>query len=80
MRHQILYSILRPLAALFVRLKFGYTYEVAKDLPDNYIVLSNHVTDYDPIFVGASFPKFMHFVASEHVARWNLASKLGFPI
>ena len=76
MRHQILYGILRPLAALFVRFKFGYTYEKAKNLPDNYIVLSNHTTDYDPIFVGASFPRFMHFVASEHVARWNLASKL----
>lgn len=76
MKHQLLYGILRPLAALFVRFKFGYTYEVAKNLPDNYIVLSNHTTDYDPIFVGASFPKFMHFVASEHVARWNLASKL----
>lgn len=76
MTHQILYGILRPLAALFLKFKFGYTYEVAKDLPDTYIVLSNHTTDYDPIFVGASFPKFMHFVASEHVARWKLASKL----
>lgn len=76
MKHQIIYGCLRPLVALFLKLKFGYTYEVAKNLPDTYIVLSNHTTDYDPIFVGVSFPKFMHFVASEHVARWKLASKL----
>lgn len=76
MRHQMIWSILRPPVALFLKFKFGYTYEVPKKLPDTYIVLSNHTTDYDPLFVALSFPKFMHFVASEHVARWKFLSKL----
>ena len=76
MRHQLIWSTLRPLAGVFLKHKFGYTYEVAKDLPDTYIVLSNHTTDYDPIFVAMSFSKFMHFVASEHVARWKFLSTL----
>ena len=65
MKHQIIWSILRPLVYPYLKIKFGYTYEKAKNLPETYIVLSNHTTDYDPIFVAMSFPKFMHFIASE---------------
>lgn len=76
MKQQIIWSILRPLVYPYLKIKFGYTYEKAKNLPETYIVLSNHTTDYDPIFVAMSFPKFMHFVASEHVARWKFLSTL----
>ena len=70
-RHVRFWNFARPLVMLYTKLKFGYTYEIAKDLPDNYIVLANHVTDFDPGFVACSFPKQMYFVASEHVARWK---------
>lgn len=70
-KHIFFYTLLRPFVILYLKLKFGYQYETARQLPDNYIVLSNHVTDYDPLFVGASFPKQMYFVASEHIARWK---------
>ena len=70
-KHTFFYTIIRPLAILFVKLKFGYTYEVAKNLPENYLVLSNHTTDYDLVFVAASFPRMMYFVGSEHIARWK---------
>lgn len=76
MKHQVIWSILRRLVYPYLKIKFGYTYEKAKDLPETYIVLSNHTTDFDPIFVAMSFPKFMHFVASEHVARWKFLSTL----
>lgn len=71
--HVFFYTILRPLVILFTKIKFGYTYEKAKDLPENYIVLSNHTTDFDMLFVGASFPRQMYFVGSEHISRWKLA-------
>ena len=71
-RHVRLYRIFRPLVALFMRIAFGYTYELARNLPKNYIVVSNHVTDFDMLGVTASFPKQMYFVASEHVARMKL--------
>jgi len=74
-RHILFYTILRPLVILFAKLRFGYTYEKAKNLPDNYIVMSNHATDYDMLFVTSSFPEQMYFVASEHVARWGILSK-----
>lgn len=74
-KHKFFYTLLRPLAALFVRIKFGYRYKVARELPENYIVLSNHTTDYDVIFVAASFPRMMYVVGSEHISRWPRAYK-----
>ncbi|MBR3988192.1 MAG: 1-acyl-sn-glycerol-3-phosphate acyltransferase [Clostridia bacterium] len=75
-RHKIVWNILRAPVGLFLRLKFGYKYEIAKDLPENYIVLSNHVTDWDPVFVGVSFKRNMYLVGSEHISRWKFAYKL----
>ena len=75
-RHNFLYRLLRPLVAIFLKCKFGYKYKKAKNLPKNYIVLSNHTTDFDPVFVATSFNRPMHFVASEHITRWKTAYKL----
>ncbi len=72
-KHSLIWRILRPLVAVFLRFRFGYTSCRAKNLPENYIVLSNHVTDYDPLFVGVSFRRQMYFVASDHISRWKHA-------
>jgi len=73
LRLPFFYTSLRPLVRVFLYIKFGYRCKVAEDLAGPYIVLSNHTTDFDPLFVGASFPKQMYFVASEHIARWKHA-------
>ena len=70
------HDLLRPVALLVVKCKLGYTYKKAKNLPENYIILSNHVTDYDPILVGLSFPDVLYYVASEHITRWGWIYKL----
>ncbi len=75
-KHRFFYRLLRPLVSLYLRLTFGYRYERAVNLPDNYIVLANHTTDYDPLLVAVAFSRPMAFVGSEHVARWGLASRL----
>ena len=75
-KHIFFYTLLRPLVILFLKIRFGYRFETVKNIPGNYIVLSNHATDYDPLFVGASFPKQMYYVASEHIARWKHFYKL----
>lgn len=75
-KHIVVYTLLRPLVSLFLRIKFGYRYKKAKNLPKTpYIVLSNHTTDFDPLFVGVSFKRQMYFVGSEHIARWKNAFK-----
>ncbi len=70
-KHSFFYGLLRPLVVLFAKIRFGYRYEKARNLPENYIVLSNHTTDYDLLFVAASFPRMMYFVGSEHISRWG---------
>ena len=74
-RHDWFYLLLRPLVALFLFFRFGYRYEKTNGLPGPTLILSNHVTDWDPLFVGASFSNPMYFVASEHIARWKNAFK-----
>ncbi len=69
-------ALLRPVGYTVAKLKFKYKYKKATDLPENYIVLSNHVTDFDPIFVGLSFKRQMYYVASEHITRWGWLYKV----
>lgn len=71
-RHLFFYTLLRPLVILFLKIRFKFRYEKAKDLPEKYIVLSNHATDYDMLLVASSFPRQMYFVGSEHIARWKI--------
>lgn len=75
-RHIFFYNLFLPPVKLFIKLRFGYKYTIPEKLPENYIVISNHTTDYDMLFVGASFKRQMYFVGSEHIARWGILSKL----
>jgi len=75
-RHAVIWKILHFPVQIFLHLRFGYTWERADQVPTNYLVVSNHVTDYDPLFVAASFPDPMYFVASEHISRWKTAYAL----
>lgn len=68
-RHRRLYRLLLYPVKLFCFLKFGLTSASAPKLTGPYIVISNHTTNYDPLFVGVGMKKHMYFVASEHVYR-----------
>lgn len=74
-RHKVLWKIVRFFVIIFTYIKFGYRFKKAKNLPDNYIVLSNHTTDFDPLLVATSFKNDIRYVASEHIARWKYAYK-----
>ena len=70
-RQKLYWKLLRPLVIVFLYIKFRYTFKTAKNLPEKFILLSNHNTDFDPLFVGVSFRNGMRFVASEHISRWK---------
>lgn len=70
-RHVIFYQLLRPLIVVFLFFKFNYRFKKAKELPETYLVLSNHTTDFDFLMVASSFSDQMYFVGSEHIARWK---------
>ena len=70
-RHRFIYKILKIIINPFLKRKFNYSYEKVKPANHPYIVLANHNTDYDPLFVGMAFPDQMYYVASEHIFRWG---------
>jgi len=75
-RDVCIYAILKKLVVPIICGIMGYkTKEYDPDCGP-YLVVSNHNTDFDPIFVGSAFKKHMYYVASEHVFRWGWLSTI----
>lgn len=68
-RHRWFYIIVRRLVYFPIRWLLRYEPAPAVKLPDPYIVIANHTTDYDSILLSLSFPKQMYYIASEHIFR-----------
>lgn len=71
-----LYGFLWHLLRWPVKKLFAFTCdEDRQDEPT--LIISNHVTNFDPILVAYSFPgRRFHFVASEHLFRMGFVTKL----
>lgn len=74
-RHNMIWKTVRPVVRLLVKALFNYSAENV-DVEGPYIVLCNHVTDWDPLMLGVAFDQHMHYVASEHILRLGFVSKL----
>lgn len=75
-RHQIIWKILQRLLRIPVCRKFRMSH---KDLSIEgpILLIPNHVTTWDPLLVAMSLPdKQVYYVASEHLFRLGLISKL----
>lgn len=69
---KILYTILRP----YIKLKFAYRYEDASR-EEPCLIISNHVTNWDPFMLAMSFPRqHISYVSSEHLFRMGWLSRL----
>lgn len=74
-RHRRNWKLLRFVLTPFLRLFLRYSGESCVcERPT--LILSNHTTDYDPLLIATCFPRHMYFVASEHIFRWGLASRV----
>lgn len=78
LRHRILFELIRPVGYLLAKWKLGYTYDKLPKMEEPYILLSNHVSNWDPILVGLSTRSQVYFVASEHISRWKVFPLLKF--
>ena len=58
----------------FIRRKFNYQFDKLPDIGGPFLLLCNHNTDYDPIFVSLACPAPVRFVASEHITRSGLGA------
>jgi 1-acyl-sn-glycerol-3-phosphate acyltransferase len=75
LRHKIAYAVLRPFFELYIRFFYGFKLNKYK-LNGNYLILSNHVTMFDPFFVAASFNFPIYFVASNDIFAYRLVTKI----
>lgn len=77
-RHRVAQSLLRPI----LRLYYGWSYRYSgeryreEDPRQPYLILANHNGAVDPILLSLSFRRPIYYVASDHIFRWGLASKV----
>ncbi|HHY81726.1 MAG TPA: hypothetical protein GX505_03480 [Clostridiales bacterium] len=76
LRHKIVYRTLQIIMKPFLTWKFNYRFERIQPLKHPSFILPNHVTSWDPLLVGLSFPQMMYYVASDHLFRLGLVSRL----
>ncbi len=75
-RHRRAWRLAYKLLHRHLEKKFNLTSDIC-DYDGPCLIVSNHVTNWDPVLVGLSFPKKqMYFVASEHIFRLGIKSKL----
>jgi len=81
----------RPLFLIFIGFfkgflpwKFHVKTRSVEQLKTPCLILANHTTNYDPMIVGISFPMLLHYLASDHIFRLGILSRiiiaLGDPI
>ncbi len=81
MQHSLTYykkvhDTLRPLAKVWLRTLFRLEKPVAETLPDHFLLISNHVTNFDAFIISVLTKRQMFFVATEHIFSLGLASKV----
>jgi len=76
LRHDFIYRVLWILSRRFIARKFNFKYKIIEKIQSPYIVISNHVTNADPILIGLSFGRCMYYVATDQLLRMGLKSKL----
>jgi len=75
-RHQIFYKCVLPFVHVFNKWKFNYEYDNLKEEEGPFLILANHNLELDPLLIGDAVGNHMYFVASEHLLRKGIASKL----
>lgn len=75
-RHDLSYRLAWTLLHSYLSRKFNFEYDTITVDHSPYIVIANHVTNWDPILIGLSFRKSMYYVSTDHVLRMGWKSKL----
>ena len=78
-RHAFFWRFLYPVVMLITVIRFNFRTK-RKHIKGPFILVSNHVTDWDPIFIGATSKDQMYFVASEHIMRLGFVSWLLYTV
>lgn len=75
-RHLRTYKILKGILSAPAKKIFNFSTDPIPEIEGNYLLLSNHNTDFDFVFTSITFPDHMYYVASEHVYQKGFLSAL----
>ncbi len=77
-RYGFVFKTLGPVLRLYNRLAYNFSVEPAPQLDQETpaLIMSNHVSNFDPIFLATAFRRPIFFVASDHIFRLGLISRL----
>ena len=75
-RHVRVWNFFRPPVSAIARRMFDYRHDDLSGVKGPYLLLCNHVTDFDPILVGMAMHHQGYYVASEHIMRKPLIARL----
>ena len=75
-RYRRLWRTLRLPLKLYLRLFKGFRCKTAPAIQGPVLIMSNHTSGYDELFVAAAFPQPVRFVGGEHL--WRMGKPLRF--
>lgn len=74
-RHSRVYAFVRAVLLRIAIPMFRFEYDDLSGVEGPYIILSNHNTDYDPIFIAGAFKRHTYFVATENLTRMGFIGR-----
>jgi len=76
-RHRVVIFLIRPVFGLYIRIKYGVTFEKFQNQGDRpYLILMNHQTAFDQFFVAMIFKHPVYYLASEDLFSMGWLSGL----
>ncbi len=74
--HRIVYKVFRPVVWIWLRTKMRFDFSTQPTLPDQFLLISNHVTNFDPFLLGLATRRLIYYVATEHIFSLGWLTKL----
>ena len=74
-RHVLVYRVLRRILGPVVKRKLNLETR-EETIGKQFLLLSNHTTNWDPLVIALGIKDHMYFVASEHIFSWGSASRV----
>ncbi|MCL1959897.1 MAG: 1-acyl-sn-glycerol-3-phosphate acyltransferase [Spirochaetes bacterium] len=75
-RHDFVYRMSWILFRRFFARKFNFEYDAIRPEKSPFFVISNHLTNWDPILIGLSFGRNLYYVATDQIFRMGLKSRI----
>lgn len=75
-RHERMWAFGKIVVPPWIRHRYNFTYEDLSDIEPPFLLLANHVTNPDPVFVGIALGHQGYYVATENLLHKGFVTKL----